>query len=122
MLARLVDVIFKAYDTSLNQSISDLEVEISFGEYASPSFEAVVETLSNPNTPMSIEAKVEEMWGDSKDEEWKEEEVRRIKEQTGIVTMEEPSIREGLDLNKEDGIDGNEESNNKQQSIPNGEE
>ncbi len=122
MLPKLIDTIFKAYNTYLKQSISDLEVEISFGEYASPSFEALVETLSNPNTPMSIEAKVEEMWGDSKDEEWKEEEVKRIKEQTGIITMEEPSIREDLDLNKGDGIDVNEESNNKQQSIPNGEE
>ena len=112
MLPRLVDVIFKAYNTSLNQSISDLEVEISFGEYASPSFEAVVETLSNPNTPMSIEAKVEEMWGDSKDDKWKEEEVKRIKEQTGIITMEEPFVGGDLD----------EESNNKQQSIPDGEE
>ena len=112
MLPRLVDVIFKAYDSSLNQSINDLEVEISFGEYASPSFEAVVETLSNPNTPMSIEAKVEEMWGDSKDAKWKEEEVKRIKEQNGIITMEEPFV----------GGDLNEESNNKQQSIPDGQE
>ena len=112
MLPRLVDVIFKAYDSSLNQSINDLEVEISFGEYASPSFEAVVETLSNPNTPMSIEAKVEEMWGDSKDAKWKEEEVKRIKEQNGIITIEEPFV----------GGDLNEESNNKQQSIPDGQE
>lgn len=44
MLPRLIDTIFKAYDTSLNKSIKDLEVEISFGEYASPSFEAVIET------------------------------------------------------------------------------
>ena len=110
MLPRLVDVIFKAYHTSLNKNISDLDVEISFGEYASPSFEAVVETLSNPNTPMSIEAKVEEMWGDSKDDKWKEEEVRRIKEQAGIITMEEPFV--GGD------IDEDSEGDNKQSSIP----
>ena len=113
MLPRLVDVIFKAYHTSLNKNISDLDVEISFGEYASPSFEAVVETLSNPNTPMSIEAKVEEMWGDSKDDKWKEEEVRRIKEQAGIITMEEPFV--GGD------IDEDSEGDNKQSSIPDGE-
>ena len=66
MLPRLVDVIFKAYNTWLNKPIENTEIAVSFGEYANPSFEAVVETLSNPNTPMSIEAKVEEMWGDTK--------------------------------------------------------
>ena len=70
----------------------EVEVDITFGEYANPSFESVVETLSNPNTPMSIEAKVEEMWGDSKDEEWKAKEVARIKAQNGIVQMGEPTI------------------------------
>ena len=68
------------------------QVSVSFGEYANPSFEAVVETLSNPNTPMSIEAKVEEMWGDTKDDEWKANEVKLIKEQTGIVIMDEPKV------------------------------
>ena len=92
MLSRLVDVIFKAYNTWLNKPIEDTEVSVSFGEYANPSFEAVVETLSNPNTPMSIEAKVEEMWGDTKDDEWKANEVKLIKEQTGIVTMDEPEV------------------------------
>ena len=91
-LELLADTIFKAYNTALRRPLEDIETDISFGEYANPSFEAVVETLSNPNTPMSIEAKVEEMWGDSKDDIWKKEEVRRIKEQSGIVTMEEPAV------------------------------
>ena len=41
---------------------------------------------------MSIEAKVEEMWGDTKDDEWKTNEVKLIKEQTGIVIMDEPKV------------------------------
>jgi hypothetical protein len=91
-LQLLADSIFKAYNTALKQPIDDTETLVSFGEYSNPSFESVVETLSNPNTPMSIEAKVEEMWGDSKDQLWKDEEVKRIKEQQGIVTMEEPAV------------------------------
>lgn len=91
-LQLLADTVFKAYNTALRRPLEDIETDISFGEYANPSFEAVVETLSNPNTPMSIEAKVEEMWGDSKDDIWKKEEVQRIKEQSGIVTMEEPFV------------------------------
>ena len=53
------------------------------------------------------------MWGDSKDDKWKEEEVRRIKEQAGIITMEEPFV--GGD------IDEDSEGDNKQSSIPDGE-
>ncbi len=94
----LTDFVFKAYKTALKQSFEEMKPQISFGEYANPSFEAVVETLSNPNTPMSIEAKVEEMWGDSKDQTWKDEEVARIKEQQGIVTMEEPAVGEEMTL------------------------
>jgi hypothetical protein len=91
-LELLANNIFKAYNTARLMPLDDTETNISFGEYANPSFEAVVETLSNPNTPMSIEAKVDEMWGDSKDQLWKDEEVKRIKEQQGIVTMEEPAL------------------------------
>lgn len=92
MLQKLIDVVFKAYYTAHMKPLEEIDIDVSFGEYANPSFEAVVETLSNPNTPMSIEAKVDEMWGDSKDQAWKDEEVKRIKEQQGIVTMEEPAL------------------------------
>jgi hypothetical protein len=91
-LELLADFVFKAYKTALKESLDDTETLVTFGEYANPSFEAVVETLSNPNTPMSIEAKVDEMWGDSKDKTWKEQEVLRIKEQQGIATLEEPAL------------------------------
>lgn len=71
------------------------DIEVAFGEYANPSFEAVVETVSKarPGQPvMSIEAAVEEMYGDSKDKEWKDEEVRRLKEQQGVTELEEPGM------------------------------
>lgn len=97
MLQKLIDTVFKAYYTSQLLPLEEIDINVTFGEYANPSFEAVVETLSNPNTPMSIEAKVDEMWGDSKDQAWKDEEVKRIKEQQGIVTMEEPAL--GGELN-----------------------
>lgn len=41
---------------------------------------------------MSIEAQVEEMWGDSKDEAWKAEEVKRLKAEQGITEVEEPGM------------------------------
>lgn len=92
MLKKLIDTVFKAYNTARRIPLENIDTDVTFGEYANPSFEAVVETLSNPHTPMSIEAKVDEMWGDSKDKEWKKEEVKRIKEQQGIVALDEPSL------------------------------
>ena len=32
------------------------------------------------------------MWGDSKSEEWKKEEVARIKAEQGVATVEEPAV------------------------------
>lgn len=91
-LKELTRTVFLAYYTAYKKPIAEIDPDVTFGEYASPSFEAVIETLSNPNTPMSIEAKVEELWGDTKDDEWKADEVKRIKEQSGVVTMEEPFV------------------------------
>ena len=76
--------------------LQEVSCAVTFGEYANPSFEAVVETMSNPNTPMSIEAKVDEMWGSTKNAEWKAEEIRRIKEQIGVVTEEEPALAQQI--------------------------
>ena len=73
---------------------TDIEVTIDFGEYANPSFEAVVETVSKAKTGglMSIEAAVDELYGDTKDDDWKAVEVKRLKEEQGITEIEEPSI------------------------------
>ena len=35
---------------------------------------------------------VEELWGSSKDDEWKAGEVRRIREERGIAEMTEPAL------------------------------
>ena len=41
---------------------------------------------------MSIEQSVEELYGDSLTKEQKEKEVQRLKEEAGILVVEEPSI------------------------------
>lgn len=77
----------------------DYEASIIFGEYASPSFDSVIETVGKAKQygVMSIEKSVEELYGDTMTEEEKLEEIKRIKEQTGIVTLDEPEVRlEGL--------------------------
>ena len=91
-IERTVNVALQALDIQNGTEPVTNDVNVAFGEYATPSFESVVETLSNPNTPMSIEAKVAEMWGGSKDDKWIEQEIKRIKEQSGIVQRDEPAL------------------------------
>lgn len=92
----LINNVLKAYDTYLKKEVSkDIEVTIDFGEYANPSFEATVETVTKAKQGgiMSIEASVDELYGDSKDDDWKEKEIKRLKEEQGITEMEEPIIK-----------------------------
>lgn len=71
----------------------DLEVTLKFGEYANPSFESQVETVGKARQSgiMSIEAGIDELYGDSKDDDRKAEEAKRIIEEMGIAVAEETS-------------------------------
>lgn len=91
----LINNVLKAYDTYLGKLVpADIEVTVEFGEYANPSFEATVETVAKAKQGgiMSIEASVDELYGDSKDDDWKKKEIKRLKEEQGIAEMEEPAI------------------------------
>lgn len=102
VLSKLGNITLNAYNIQYGDEIENYDLAVNFGEYANPSFEAVIETMSNPNTPMSIEAKVEEIWGDSKTDEWKVEEVERIKQERGIIQMEEPNfVNDNLDIEED---------------------
>jgi hypothetical protein len=88
----IVNVAFETLAIMNGTSKFNVDCEVTFGEYANPSFEAVLEAMSNPNTPMSIEARVDEIWGNTKSDEWKAEEVARIKAERGIVELDEPAL------------------------------
>jgi len=102
-LPKVINTTIKAWDTWNKKSVEDIEVEVPFGEYANPSFESQVETVGKGKTQgiMSIEACVEELYGDSKDEEWKAEEIKRLKAEQGIMETEEPALNmEGVELDE----------------------
>lgn len=118
-LKELVSVSIMAYRELVTPQMANdpVEVDVSFGEYANPSFESQVETVGKGKTQgiMSIEACVDELYGDSKDEDWKKEEVARLKAEQGITEMEEPAVNESWD---EFGIGGDtDEGNNRETSI-----
>lgn len=122
-LPELVGAAINAYHILLNQPIEEVKVDIPFGEYANPSFESQVETLAKarPGVPvMSTEAQVEELWGSTKEDDWKKIETARLKWEQGIAEMEEPGINMaagGFQLNVNGG-DADEGKSN-EPSVPN---
>lgn len=93
-IPKLISACINAYNILLKRSVEEVEVTVPFGEYANPSFESQVETVSKGKQGgiMSIEASVEELYGDTKDEEWKAEEIARLKAEQGIATVSEPGV------------------------------
>ena len=120
VLPELVNTLLKTNDVLNEKAPKDYEVTVTFGEYASPSFDSVVDTVGKAKSygVMSIEQCIEELYGDTWTEEEKAEEVQRIKEQNGLLEAEEPKVIDDDidetdidgDNSLEDGdIDGEEE-------------
>ncbi len=99
VLPKLISVVLTAYDIMQNSPVVRYMPEVSFGEYGAPDFDSRVETVNKAaaSNTMSIETQVDELWGSSKDEEWKAKEVLRIKRMRGIELTDEPSVGEELD-------------------------
>ncbi|WP_024613643.1 phage capsid protein [Clostridium sp. Ade.TY] len=111
VIPQLVNIILKTNDILNKRNAGEYEVSIVFGEYASPSFDAVVETVGKAKSygVMSIEQCIEEMYGDTWTDKEKEEEINRIKEQNGYLEADEPKSVDDEDLNSEVNEDGQEE-------------
>ncbi|MDK0830155.1 capsid protein [Clostridium perfringens] len=104
VIPELVNIILKTNDVLNKKNTGEYEVSIVFGEYASPSFDTVVETVGKAKTygVMSIEQCIEEMYGDTWTDEEKEEEIKRIKEQNGYLVAEEPKTVDDYDMSYTD--------------------
>ena len=119
-LPQVVKTVVRAYKElcHVGDPAQEIEVTIDFGEYANPSFESQVETVTKAKTGgiMSIEAAVEELYGDSKDEDWKAEEVKRLKEEQGIAELEEPAVNNSAGPFS---LEVDDEGKSGKQSVPN---
>lgn len=122
-LPEIVKTAVRAYKelNKVGGAEDEIEVMIDFGEYANPSFESQVETVSKAKTGgiMSIEAAVDELYGDSKDDNWKQEEIKRLKEEQGIAELEEPAVRTGAG---DFTLEVDDEGQSGKQSVPDGPE
>ena len=94
MLPAVVGMCINANNILHGQQVEEVNVNIPFGEYANPSFESQVETVTKAKQGgiMSIERCIEELYGDSLDEHCKEEEIARLKAEQGIQDLEEPAV------------------------------
>lgn len=133
-LEKLFDAILRTQDNMLKKAPPEDGYEATFewGQYANPSFEAMVETLvkAKQGQIMSTERVVDELYGDDMDEEEKAAEVARIKEEFGGGTqMPEPSVGDndmfGDDENEskiEGAASGTATGGSEQSPIPDGAE
>lgn len=120
-LEKLFDAIMRTQDNMLNKQPPKEGYEATFewGQYANPSFEAQVETLvkAKQGQIMSTEKIVDELYGDSMDEQEKAEEVARIKEEYGGgAMMNEPSVGDN-DLFGGEGDESTPEGNAEESAV-----
>lgn len=96
VLPKLISAVLAAYDLMKKSAPEIYEPEITFGEYGAPDFDSRVDTVNKAaaGNIMSIETQIDELWGSSKDDDWKAEEVLRIKRQRGIEVTDEPRAGE----------------------------
>ena len=109
-IPELINTVFKSLDTLNQVTVEETETSVEFGDYANPSFESQIETVGKAKSSaiMSNEAVVDELYGDTKTEEWKQEEIDRLNARDGVETLEEPALNvDGLEVeqgtNKEAG-------------------
>lgn len=96
-----INMTLKAVDIMRGSSPrEDVDVDVLFGEYSTPSFDAQIETITKATTGgiMSLETAIDELYGDSKDDDWKLEELARLKNEQGFQEMEEPAVNQDLGL------------------------
>lgn len=95
-LPELISAILKTYDIMREEPPMDYDVSVSFGEYGAPDFDSRIETIGKASSYgiMSVETQVNELWGSSKDDEWKAAEVERIKSEKGVESLSEPIFSE----------------------------
>lgn len=99
-LPHLISAVLMTYDNMCERKVLQYAPRVSFGEYGAPGFESRVETVGKAAAAnaMSIEAQVEELWGSSKDKDWIQQEVLRIKHEKGIEVTDEPKVGDEIDF------------------------
>lgn len=94
VLPQVINAVLMTRDNISGNAPKERDITVSFGEYGAPDFDSRVETVGKAAAygVMSVDTQVDELWGSSKDDEWKSAEVSRIKSEKGLLTVDEPSV------------------------------
>jgi hypothetical protein len=124
-LPALVVSCLLAYDNMYNTTHNTDDITVKFGEYASPTFTETITSLvpAVQWKMMSVETMVDELWGDSKDDKWKAEEIERIKALSSYSSdmLDPMKLYEVQDENSNDQSENlPDERSTVQSDLPNG--
>lgn len=109
---KLINIALQSKDQMSGKSPrEEQEIDVLFSEYSTPSFDVQIDTISKAkmNGIMSLETSIDELYGDSRDDEWKQQEIARLKEEQGFAEMTEPSVNQDLGLENSPLITGQNE-------------
>ena len=97
-LPQVAQIALAAQDILSGGTAGTYSATVTFGEYGAPDFDSRVQTVGSAagSGVMSIEAQVDELWGSSKDDDWKKQEVARIRYERGITELPEPDVGTGV--------------------------
>ena len=84
-LPRIAEAALQAQDLLAGRAPGHYRAEAAFGEYGAPDFDSRVRTVAAAAQAgvMSVQAQVDELWGDSRDDAWKAAEAARIRRERG---------------------------------------
>ena len=99
IIPEVVSVCMMTYDNMCEKSIGEYEASVKFGEYGTPTFDKVVETVVTAKTGgvMSTKQALKQMYGDTWTDKEIEEELQLI-EKDNSASFPEPGINEFDDL------------------------
>ena len=97
-LPKVAQIALAAQDILSGGTAGTYNATVTFGEYGAPDFDSRVQTVGSAagSGVMSVEAQVDELWGSSKDDDWKKQEVARIRYERGITELPEPDVGTGV--------------------------
>lgn len=90
VIPKVVSVALELVDLANYKPKQEYEINVQFGEYANPSFEATVETIGKAKQYkiMSNEKIVDELYGETMDESEKQKEIERLNAMDGYEVNE----------------------------------
>lgn len=114
-LKELGEVILKTNDVLNNSTDKDYEISVSFGEYATPTFDAVIEVMGKARAYgiISLEKAIDELYGNTLTKEEKEEELQRLKEEQQTDILEELPYEDYNEEQQGEEIEEDDKDNNK---------